>query len=72
MEAIEAIRTARLETFWTDTPNAFPSEPQQQIWWGFWCHRDSESEIEDVCARLNVRTADADNVCISQRLSSFP
>jgi len=60
VEAIEAIRTARLETFWTDTPRALPAEPQQQIWWGLWCHRDSEPEIEDVCARLNVRAADID------------
>jgi hypothetical protein len=60
VESIEAIRTARLETFWTDTPSALPTEPQQQIWWGLWCHRDSETEIEDVCARLNVRAADAD------------
>jgi hypothetical protein len=60
VESIEAIRTARLETFWTDTPSALPTEPQQQIWWGLWCHRDSEPEMEDVCARLNVRTADAD------------
>ncbi len=60
VESIEAIRTARLETFWTDTPNALPTEPQQQIWWGLWCHRDSEREIEDVFARLNVRTADAE------------
>jgi hypothetical protein len=60
VESIEAIRTARLETFWTDTPSALPTEPQQQIWWGLWCHRDSETEIEDVCARLHVRAADAD------------
>src|ERR1019366_6164731 len=60
VESIEAIRTARLETFWTDAPDALPAEPQDQIWWGLWCHRDSEGEIEDVCARLNVRTADTD------------
>jgi hypothetical protein len=60
VESIEAIRTARLETFWTDTPSALPTEPQQQIWWGLWCHRDSEAAIEDVCARLNVRTAEVD------------
>jgi hypothetical protein len=57
VESIEAIRAARLETFWTDTPSALPTEAQQQIWWALWCHRDSEIEIEDVCARLNVRTA---------------
>jgi hypothetical protein len=60
VESIEAIRTARLETFWTDAPEALPAEPQAQMWWGLWCHRDSETEIEDVCARLHVRVADAD------------
>lgn len=60
MESVEAIRTARLETFWTDVPDALPTEAQDQIWWALWCHRDSEIEIEDVCARLNVRAAGAD------------
>jgi len=60
VESIEAVRTARLETFWTDTPTSLPTQPQQQIWWGLWCHRDKEAEIEDVCARLNVRVADTD------------
>ncbi len=60
VESIEAIRTARLETFWTDAPNALPTESRQQIWWGLWCHRDGEHEIEDVCARLNARAADDD------------
>jgi hypothetical protein len=60
VESIEAIRTARLETFWTDAPEALPTGAQEQIWWGLWCHRDSEVEIEDVCARLNVRTAEHD------------
>ena len=57
VESIEAIRTARLETFWTDDPRALPVGAQDQIWWALWCHRDSEAAIEDVCARLNVRTA---------------
>lgn len=60
VESIEAIRTARLETFWTDAPQALPTEAWRQIWWGLWCHRDSEREIEDVCARLDVRAADMD------------
>ena len=60
VESIEAIRTARLETFWTDDPEALPTDPQQQMWWALWCHRDSEAAIEDVCARLNVRAAVTD------------
>ena len=60
VESIEAIRTARLETFWTDEPKALPTDAQQQIWWALWCHADSEATIEDVCARLNVRAASVD------------
>lgn len=57
VESIEARRTARLATFWTDAPEAIPADPQTQIWWALWCHRDREAAIQDVCARLNVRAA---------------
>jgi hypothetical protein len=60
VESIEAIRTARLETFWTDEPDALPTGAQDQIWWALWCYRDKEADIEDVCARLDVRAADTD------------
>jgi hypothetical protein len=60
VESIEAIRTARLETFWTDAPDGLPTEAQEQIWWALWCYKDSEAEVENVCARLNVRAADTD------------
>jgi hypothetical protein len=60
VESIEAIRRARLETFWTDAPEALPADPLAQIWWGLWGHRDSEAEIANVCARLEVRAADTD------------
>lgn len=58
VEAIEAFRAARLETFWTDDPLAIPANPQHQMWWALWCWAGSEATIEDVCARLEVRTAD--------------
>ncbi len=57
VEAIEAIRTARLETFWTDDPDALPAEPQHEMWWGLWCWRDREDAIETVCERLGARAA---------------
>jgi hypothetical protein len=60
VESIEAIRTARLETFWTDVPSALPAEARAQMWWALWCHRDSEAEIEDLCARLDVRVTGVD------------
>lgn len=60
VEAIEAFRIARLETFWTDDPAALPTDPQQEMWWGLWCHKGSEDKVRDVGARLNLRIASAD------------
>jgi Subtilase family len=60
VEAIDAFRQARLETFWTDDPKALPTDPQHQMWWGLWCFEGAEATIEDVCARLGVRAANKD------------
>jgi hypothetical protein len=30
------------------------------MWWAFWCWPDAETKIEEACARLNVRAANAD------------
>ena len=72
VESIEAIRTARLETFWTDAPEALPRDAQQQIWWALWCHADSEAAIEDVCARLNVRAAGRDRRLYFPEIAVIP
>jgi Subtilase family len=60
VNAIEAFRMARLETVWTDDPEALPREGRTEIWWGLWCHRDGEHTVEDICARLEVRVATHD------------
>jgi hypothetical protein len=60
VEAIEAFRAARLETFWTDDPSKLPTDPNHQVWWALWCWLGSEDAIEDVCARLQVRAAAKD------------
>jgi subtilase family protein len=60
VEAIQAFRRARLETFWTDDPAALPSDPQQEMWWALWCWSGSEAAIEDVCARLALRAGGHD------------
>ncbi|MBB3464544.1 S8 family peptidase [Rhizobium sp. BK377] len=60
VEKIEEIRRARLEVFWTDDPNALPDNPQHQMWWAIWAHRDNEAAVEDVCRRLSLRAASSD------------
>ena len=57
---IESFRRARLETFWTDSPEALPLSPDKEIWWAIWCAPDAESRIENVCERLELRAANRD------------
>ena len=59
VEAIESIRQARLETFWTDDPEKLPP-PGQEMWWEVWCVRGLEGEFEQLADRLGARIADAE------------
>ena len=61
VEPIEAIRQARLETFWTDHHVALPEDPQVSIWWEVWCFRGREDRIVNIVERLGARPADLDN-----------
>ena len=60
VEPIEAFRRARLETLWTDDPDALPSDPQHQMWWAVWIERAREEELDAIAARLELRTAGQD------------
>jgi hypothetical protein len=60
VEAIQAFRMARLESFWTDERSALPTDPQHEMWWALWCLVENEAAVEQVCARLDLRTADRD------------
>ena len=60
VEPIEAIRQARLETFWTDDIHALPATPNETIWWEVWCFKGGEQKLLEVAQRLGVRSADAD------------
>ena len=57
VEPIEAIRQARLETFWTDDPSRLPA-PGLEMWWEVWCVRELEEELEQLILKLGARTAD--------------
>ena len=57
VEPIEAIRAARLETFWTDDPSRLPP-PGRQMWWEVWCVRALEDELGQLIAKLGARAAD--------------
>ena len=57
VEAIESIRQAQLETFWTDDPSRLPS-PGQEMWWEVWCVRGLEGDFEQLTHSLGARIAD--------------
>ncbi len=60
VEPIEAFRRARLETLWTDDPQALPLDPQYQMWWAIWVSRGQELELEDIAQRLRLRAGARD------------
>jgi hypothetical protein len=60
VEPIEAIRRARLLSFWTDKPAALPDDAQAQIWWEVWCMRDFEGEVLQALRQLECEIANED------------
>jgi len=58
VDPIETIRQARLETFWTDDPQALPARPQDEIWWELWCSKGKEEQVRNAAEILNARVAD--------------
>lgn len=66
VEAIEAFRAARMETLWTDDPDALPADTDAPIWWALWCWRGSEDAILGGAERLGLRIGAKD------RWLSFP
>ncbi len=57
VEAIESIRRAHLETFWTDDVSRLPP-PGQEMWWEIWCLRRFEDDLEDLIQRLRARASE--------------
>lgn len=57
VEPIEAIRQARLETFWTDDLEALPQNSSEVIWWEVWCLKSGEAELETLAEKLAARCA---------------
>lgn len=60
VEAIQAFRIAQLATVWTDAREALPEDPEHLMWWALWCWPEAEAQIEEVCARIEVRAANRD------------
>lgn len=60
VEAIEAFRAARMETLWTDEPEALPREADEPIWWGLWCWQDNVEKVVGACNRYELQVSNPD------------
>lgn len=60
VEQIDAIREARLRTFWTDDAAALPTDPQAEMWWEAWCWLDRFDGVRLAAARVGARVANED------------
>jgi len=58
VEPIEAIRRARLETFWTDEPSALPQQPEDEIWWEVWCYAELADKVREAAQKINCIIAE--------------
>jgi len=54
IEPIDAIRQARLETFWTDEPDAMPREAQDAIWWEVWSYPGQANKVANAAAAIGL------------------
>ena len=72
VEPIEAIRKARLETFWTDDLEALPEGPQDEIWWEIWCFKGTEANLDEIVETLGARAADQDNRLYFPEVTAIP
>ncbi|MBO6825365.1 MAG: S8 family peptidase [Sneathiella sp.] len=52
VEPIEAVRRARIETFWTDDATALPQDAHDEIWWEVWCFKGMEAQVKDAALSL--------------------
>lgn len=61
VEAIQDLRAATLESFWTDDVNALPQNQEDTIWWEVWCNKDDEAKIDEAALLLELRAADREH-----------
>lgn len=69
IDAIASFRAAALEALWTDSPDQFPQDDQEHVWWEVWLPvRDSRQAIIHDFTRL----AQAAQIRVSEQVLEFP
>ena len=59
IEPLEHFREARLRTFWRDDPEALPTDPRAELWWGAWCFNDRVDRVMEIAEALGMQVGDA-------------
>ena len=55
IDSISDIRLASLESFWTDPPELFPVDRDNEVWWELWLKKNAIDNVENVAISLSER-----------------
>lgn len=55
IDSISEIRLASLESFWTDPPELFPTDRDNDVWWELWLKKNAIDGVENIAASLAER-----------------
>ncbi len=58
VDPIESIRSARLESFWTDDLSALPQANDEAIWWEIWSYPRMDQAVFEASQKLNLVIAE--------------
>ncbi|MEM7358843.1 MAG: S8 family peptidase [Pseudomonadota bacterium] len=61
VESIDEIRRAQLESFWTDDPEALPTDADLEIWWELWCFPSAVDEVITLARQLGAFVSDSES-----------
>lgn len=69
INTIESIRIASLEALWTDSPDVFPSNDNEELWWEVWLpvRGNRQAIIEDF-----TKFSSAAGISVSEAALEFP
>lgn len=56
IDSISEIRLASLESFWTDPPELFPTDRDNDVWWELWLKKNAIDGVENIAASLDRKS----------------
>lgn len=57
IDSIAEVRLASLESFWTDPPEFFPQDKNDDVWWELWLKKNTVDNVEEIAEALAERVS---------------